>query len=72
MPVDLTHEQLLHFAGRLLWVAAFGGVLGSLAFGLLVRLLCWCIAGIGNAFARRNRIYVARIRAKARERVSNG
>lgn len=72
MPVDLTHDQLMHFAGRLMWVAAFGGVLGSLVFGLLVRLLCRCIASVGDVLARRNRIYVARIRAKALERVGNG
>lgn len=72
MAVELTQDQLLYFAERLLWAAAFAGVLGSMAFGAIVRVLCWCIASLGSVISRRNRIYVARIRARALERTRNG
>lgn len=73
MAAELTQDQLLYFAERLLWASAFAGVLGSMAFSFVLRVLCWCIASLGGVFSRRNRIYVARIRANALHRInSNG
>lgn len=71
--VDLTEAQLRHFAFTFIWLSMFGGALGALAYGLFIVTFTRLITWAGNWMDRATRIYTARMRAFARQRLdSNG
>lgn len=70
MLVDLTQDQLRHFAGTIVFLSMFGGALGALVFGLFMSLITRAIASIGNIMDRHTRIYTARMRANAIHRIN--